>query len=108
MSERMDRLPIEGELGSFKGATSWLNSSPLTVEELRGKVVAVDFCTYSCINRHPIAVDSDYGVWGAFDNHYWPALYLADVDGRIRYHKFRTFEIEFLEPGAKACVFTFG
>jgi thiol-disulfide isomerase/thioredoxin len=136
MSDEVVRLPIEGQLGSFKGATSWLNSSPLTVEELRGKVVAVDFCTYTCINwlrtlpyvrawaekyrdaglvtigvhtpefsfeknldnitraleemnvRYPIAVDSDFGVWEAFDNHYWPALYLADADGRIRHHKF--------------------
>src|SRR5437870_10846248 len=50
MSDEMVRLPIEGQLGSFKGATSWLNSPPLTVEELRGKVVAVDFWTYTCIN----------------------------------------------------------
>jgi thiol-disulfide isomerase/thioredoxin len=135
MSE-ITKLPVEGELSSFKGATSWLNSAPLTVEELRGKVVAVDFCTYTCINwlrtlpyvrawsekyrdaglvtigvhtpefsfeknldniaralsemnvHYPIAVDSDFGVWDAFDNHYWPALYLADADGRIRSHQF--------------------
>src|SRR5215204_3419482 len=37
---------------------------------------------------YPIAVDSDYGVWTAFVNHYWPAVYLADVQGRIRYHHF--------------------
>ena len=37
---------------------------------------------------YPIAVDSDYGVWQAFDNHYWPAVYLADAQGRIRYHHF--------------------
>lgn len=36
----------------------------------------------------PVAVDSDYGVWDAFDNHYWPAIYLADSTGRIRYHHF--------------------
>src|SRR5829696_5148978 len=37
---------------------------------------------------YPIAVDSDYGVWNAFDNHYWPAVYIADAQGRIRYHHF--------------------
>jgi hypothetical protein len=33
-------------------------------------------------------VDSDYGVWRAFENNYWPAVYIADVNGRIRYHHF--------------------
>ena len=37
---------------------------------------------------YPVAVDSDYGVWRAFANHFWPALYLADAEGRIRYHHF--------------------
>jgi len=43
-------LPVEGEIPSFAGATLWLNSPPLTPESLRGKVVMVDFWTYSCIN----------------------------------------------------------
>jgi cytochrome c biogenesis protein CcdA/thiol-disulfide isomerase/thioredoxin len=43
-------LPIEGELPSLGGAVSWLNSPPLTAESLRGKVVLIDFWTYSCIN----------------------------------------------------------
>jgi cytochrome c biogenesis protein CcdA/thiol-disulfide isomerase/thioredoxin len=43
-------LPVEGEIPSFAGATLWLNSPPLTGEGLRGKVVVVDFWTYSCIN----------------------------------------------------------
>jgi thiol-disulfide isomerase/thioredoxin len=38
--------------------------------------------------EYPIAVDSDYGVWQAFANHFWPALYIADGEGRIRYHHF--------------------
>jgi hypothetical protein len=37
---------------------------------------------------YPVAIDSDYGVWGAFGNHYWPALYFADARGRIRHHHF--------------------
>jgi thiol-disulfide isomerase/thioredoxin len=129
-------LPIEGRLAPFKGATSWLNSEPLTPEALKGRVVLVDFWTYTCVNwlrtlpyvrawarkyrdagltvigahtpefgfEHdvdnvraslgwfdvdwPVAVDSDYGVWRAFDNHYWPAVYLADADGNLRYHHF--------------------
>jgi cytochrome c biogenesis protein CcdA/thiol-disulfide isomerase/thioredoxin len=43
-------LPVEGELPSLSGATAWLNSAALTPEALRGKVVLVDFWTYSCIN----------------------------------------------------------
>src|SRR5688572_13939219 len=43
-------LPVEGRLPSFAGATGWLNSEPLTPEGLRGRVVLVDFWTYTCIN----------------------------------------------------------
>ena len=130
------RLPIEGELPSFDGATGWLNSPPLTAEGLHGKVVLVNFWTYTCINwlrqlpyvrawaeaysaqglvvigvhtpefpfehdagnvrravkdmrvGYPVAIDNDYAVWGAFDNHYWPALYFADAEGLIRHHYF--------------------
>jgi thiol-disulfide isomerase/thioredoxin len=129
-------LPIEGELPSLVGAIAWLNSQPLTVDGLRGKVVLINFWTYTCINwlrqlpyvrawaekykerglivigvhtpefefeknidnvrrastemriDYPIAVDNDYGVWRAFGNHYWPALYFIDRQGRIRYHQF--------------------
>jgi hypothetical protein len=38
--------------------------------------------------RYPVAVDNDYAVWRAFDNHYWPALYFVDAEGRIRHHRF--------------------
>jgi thioredoxin family protein len=38
--------------------------------------------------RYPVAVDNDYAVWQAFDNHYWPALYFVDAQGRIRHHRF--------------------
>ncbi|WP_244298587.1 redoxin domain-containing protein [Micromonospora cremea] len=37
---------------------------------------------------YPVAVDNDYGVWSAFDNHYWPALYFVDTDGVIRDNHF--------------------
>jgi thiol-disulfide isomerase/thioredoxin len=130
------RLPVEGELPSFGGATGWLNSPPLTPAGLRGKVVLAGFWTYTCINwlrqlpylrawagkysgqglvvigvhtpefafehnpdnvrravqemkiDYPVALDSDYAVWRAFDNYYWPALYFADAHGQIRHHHF--------------------
>jgi thiol-disulfide isomerase/thioredoxin len=43
-------LPAEGDLPSLAGATTWLNSQPLTTASLRGKVVLVNFWTYTCIN----------------------------------------------------------
>jgi thiol-disulfide isomerase/thioredoxin len=130
------RLPVEGELPSFDGATGWLNSPPLTPAGLRGRVVLTGFWTYTCVNwlrqlpylrawagkyagqglvvigvhtpefafehdlanvrwalremtiDYPVAVDNDYAVWSAFGNHYWPALYFADAQGRIRHHHF--------------------
>ena len=36
----------------------------------------------------PVAIDNDYAIWSAFDNHYWPALYFADAQGQIRHHRF--------------------
>ena len=129
-------LPDEGMLPSLAGATEWINSTPLTPESLRGKVVLVDFWTYSCINclrtlpyvrawaekyrdaglvvvgvhtpefafekqpanvrratkdlgiGFPVAVDSNYAIWRAFGNQYWPAFYLVDAQGRIRHHQF--------------------
>ena len=44
------QLPIEGELPSLGSATEWLNSQPLTAAGLRGKVVLIEFWTYTCIN----------------------------------------------------------
>jgi thiol-disulfide isomerase/thioredoxin len=129
-------LPSEGHFPSLGGANAWLNSPPLTADGLRGKVVVVNFCTYTCINwlrslpyvrpsaeayrdhglvvigvhtpefsfehdlenvrqalretrvEYPIAIDNDYAVWEAFANHYWPALYFIDAEGRIRHHRF--------------------
>ncbi|WP_165411148.1 cytochrome c biogenesis protein DipZ [Rhizobium ruizarguesonis] len=129
-------LPVEGYAPSLDGAVEWLNSTPLTTEQLRGKVVLVDFWTYSCINcirtipyikawaekykdqglvvigvhapefafekkidnvkkaisdfqiGYPVAIDNDYSIWRAFENRYWPAGYLIDAKGQIRYHHF--------------------
>jgi thiol-disulfide isomerase/thioredoxin len=52
-----------------------------SVENVRRAAVAMKI-------EFPIAIDSDYRIWQAFDNHYWPALYFADADGRIRHHRF--------------------
>lgn len=123
------------EIPSLDRATQWLNSPPLTPETLRGKIVIVDFWTFTCINwmrtfpylrawsakygdklvivgahtpefsiereldnvrreakrlgvTYPIAVDTEYGVWNAFSNNYWPALYPFDAQGELRYRHF--------------------
>jgi thiol-disulfide isomerase/thioredoxin len=129
-------LPIEGTLPSLTGAVEWLNTEPLTMAQLRGKVLVVEFWTYTCINwrrtlpyvrawadkykdqgvvvigvhtpefsfekqvenvrratkeigiAFPVAIDSNYVIWGAFRNQYWPALYVIDAQGRIRHHQF--------------------
>lgn len=47
--------------------------------------------------EYPIAVDSDYAIWQAFGNHYWPALYFIDKDGQIRHHRFGEGEYEHSE-----------
>ena len=133
---KVEDLPIEGALPALSGAVEWLNSPPLTTDGLKGKIVLVDFWTYSCINclraipyvrawaekykdqglvvigvhtpefafekdlnnvrtavselkiGYPVAIDSNYAIWRAFSNHYWPAHYFIDGQGHIRHHHF--------------------
>ena len=120
------------------GITGWLNSEPFTLMDRKemGKVVLVDFWTYTCINcirtlpylrswydkyadaglvvlgvhtpefafehlrenvvkamaelgvEYPVAQDNDYATWNAFSNRFWPAKYLIDSDGYVRYTHF--------------------
>lgn len=132
-------LPIIGDAPDFVGNQKWFNTAngqPLTIDDLRGKVVLVDFWTYTCINcirtfpylkawderyrdkglvivgmhtpeftfeksaknvqaaidqneiRYPVAQDNDFKTWDAYENQYWPAKYLIDTRGRIRYTHF--------------------
>ncbi len=124
---------LAGRSPELKGIVAWINSKPLYIKKLNGKVVLIDFWTYSCVNcintiphlkdlhkkyaRHglviigvhtpefdfekdvnnvkaavkrlgieyPVAVDSDYEVWNAFGNSYWPRQYLINKDGKIVY-----------------------
>jgi thiol-disulfide isomerase/thioredoxin len=127
------------------GAIGWLNSVPLSGKSLRGKVVLIDFWTYTCINSlrplpyvkswaakykdaglvvigvhtpefsfekervnvensahnlnvtYPVAIDSNYSIWRAFNNEYWPAQYVVDGKGRIRFHHFGEGEYSEIE-----------
>jgi len=142
VTPRAAQLPIEGKVPAIDGAIEWLNSPPLTLGALRGKVVLIDFWTYTCVNwrrtlpyvrawaerykdrglvvigvhtpefaiekdiervrqamkemriDYPIAIDSDYRIWRAFNNQYWPALYFVDAQGHIGHHQFGEGEYE--------------
>jgi cytochrome c biogenesis protein CcdA/thiol-disulfide isomerase/thioredoxin len=131
-----DGLPKLGPAPDFAGVSHWLNSKPLHIQQLRGKVVLIDFWTYTCINclrtlpyvtawdekygdrglvivgvhtpefgfeketgnvrdavarngiQYPVAQDNDYGTWNAWGNQFWPAKYLIDADGQVRYTHF--------------------
>ena len=135
---KQDSLLESGKLASdFTGGGKWINSQPLSLKkELKGKVVLVDFWTYSCINcirtfpylkkwyetykdqgfvivgvhspefafekeydnvvkatkdfglLYPVVQDNDFNIWKAYDNQFWPAHYLIDQEGKIRYTHF--------------------
>jgi thiol-disulfide isomerase/thioredoxin len=118
------------------GGTNWIGTEPLTLSALRGKVVLIDFWTYTCINcirtlpyltswdekyrneglviigvhapefefeketenviqamadfgvEYPVVQDNDFKIWRAYNNRYWPAKYLIDAAGKIRYTHF--------------------
>jgi cytochrome c biogenesis protein CcdA/thiol-disulfide isomerase/thioredoxin len=129
-------LPSYGLAPGFADITRWLNTpggAALSLPQLRGKVVLIDFWTYSCINclrslphveawysryhsdgfevigvhtpefdfehvpsnvaaavsrfkvHYPVAIDNAYGTWDAWGNNSWPAEYLIDATGRVRY-----------------------
>lgn len=120
----------------LKNIAAWINSDPKTIASLKGKVVLIDFWTYSCINcqrtqpylnawydkysndglvivgvhapefgfekvtknvqdavksaniKYPVALDNDFATWQAYENRFWPAKYLIDKDGQVRYTHF--------------------
>ena len=126
-------LPVLGAAPGFADTQRWFNTTPLTMAGLRGRVVLVDFWTYTCINclrtlpylkawdaryrrqgltivgvhtpefaferkdsnvsdaigrqglRYPVVQDNEYGTWNAFGNQAWPAKYLIDARGKVRY-----------------------
>jgi cytochrome c biogenesis protein CcdA/thiol-disulfide isomerase/thioredoxin len=132
-------LPNIGTAPDFTNTEQWFNTpgkAPLTLASLRGRVVLVDFWTYTCINcirtlpylkawdaayrgqgltivgvetpefaferdasnvagaigqfgiRYPVAQDNEMGTWNAYGNQYWPADYLIDARGQVRYAAF--------------------
>jgi len=130
-------LPALFNAPEIPGLTHWINSEKInSMKELRGKVILVDFWTYSCFNcintfphvqswhekyakdglvvlgihapeflferslnnvkqavkKHgltfPIALDNGFKLWRAYGNRYWPAFYLIDKNGVVRYTHF--------------------
>jgi cytochrome c biogenesis protein CcdA/thiol-disulfide isomerase/thioredoxin len=133
-----DGLPVLGRAPDFASSGPWLNTggNDLSLAKLRGRVVLIDFWTYTCINcirtlpylnawnqrygkagltivgvhtpefpferetgnvkhaiatdgiHYPVVQDNNYGTWTAWGNQYWPAEYLIDARGRVRYTHF--------------------
>jgi cytochrome c biogenesis protein CcdA/thiol-disulfide isomerase/thioredoxin len=132
-------LPVLGKAPEFADTEQWFNTpgdQPLSLQQLRGRVVLIDFWTYTCINcirtlpyvtawdrryrdkgltvigvhtpefpfergagnvadaidqngiEYPVVQDNEYGTWNAWGNQYWPAKYLIDTRGRVRFAHF--------------------
>ena len=152
-SEPSAGLPVLGKAPDFVGNSHWFNTpanAPLDLEGLRGRVVLIDFWTYTCINcirtlpylrawdgryrdrgltivgvhtpefaferetrnveraimqnrlRYPVAQDNDFSTWSAWGNQYWPAKYLIDSRGRVRYAHFGEGEYDKTEAAIRA------
>jgi thiol-disulfide isomerase/thioredoxin len=146
-------LPVLGKAPDFTGNQRWFNTpadAPLDLKQLRGRVVLVDFWTYTCINcirtlpyvrawderyrkrgltvvgvhtpefpferdagnvqraivqnglRYAVAQDNDYATWDAWGNQYWPAKYLIDARGRVRYAHFGEGDYDKTESAIRA------
>jgi cytochrome c biogenesis protein CcdA/thiol-disulfide isomerase/thioredoxin len=147
------KLPVLGTAPEFTETEDWFNTpgdKPLTLASLRGRVVLVDFWTYTCINcirtlpylkawnaayakdgltivgveapefefekdaanvanaihqfglRYPVVQDNNMGTWNAYGNEYWPADYLIDAKGQVRYTTFGEGDYEKTETAIRA------
>src|SRR5215210_4526816 len=145
-------LKVLGDAPGFAGDGRWFNTPgerPLTLAGLRGRVVLIDFWTYTCINclrtlphvrawdaryrsrgltvvgvhtpefaferdagnvsaaiarsrlRYPVVQDNEYATWNAWGNRYWPAKYLIDAKGRVRYAHFGEGEYDRTEAAIR-------
>jgi cytochrome c biogenesis protein CcdA/thiol-disulfide isomerase/thioredoxin len=146
-------LPALGTAPEFTETEDWFNTpgdKPLTLASLRGRVVLVDFWTYTCINcirtlpylkawnaayakdgltivgveapefefekdaanvanaidqfglRYPVVQDNNMGTWNAYGNEYWPADYLIDAKGQVRYTTFGEGDYDKTETAIRA------
>jgi cytochrome c biogenesis protein CcdA/thiol-disulfide isomerase/thioredoxin len=147
------QLPTLATAPEFKETEDWFNTPgdrPLTLAGLRGRVVLVDFWTYTCINcirtlpylkawnaayhnegltivgvetpefsfehdaanvasaistfgiKYPVVQDNEYGTWDAYNNEYWPADYLIDAHGDVRYVSFGEGDYDKTESAIRA------
>jgi cytochrome c biogenesis protein CcdA/thiol-disulfide isomerase/thioredoxin len=151
--EDAHKLKDAGEAPEFSETQKWFNTPggrPLTLSGLRGRVVLIDFWTYTCINcirtlphlkawdaayrkdgltivgvetpefsfehdaanvgnaiaqfglRYPVVQDNNMGTWNAYQNEYWPADYLIDARGHVRYASFGEGDYDKTETAIRA------